>query len=56
MVVVTAEPIGSGTRYLARWAGSPGNPVEYTRFVTTLLQPFLRRWMQRQEVDNMVYI
>src|SRR5688572_31620062 len=30
--LLTGEPIGVGTRYQARWAGSPDNIVEYTRF------------------------
>jgi uncharacterized protein YndB with AHSA1/START domain len=30
--LLTGEPIGVGTRYRARWAGSPDNIVEYTRF------------------------
>ncbi|MGP3912529.1 SRPBCC family protein [Nonomuraea sp. 10N515B] len=30
--LLTGEPIGPGSRYQARWAGSPDNIVEYTRF------------------------
>ena len=30
--LLTDEPIGVGAKYLARWAGSPDNTVEYTVF------------------------
>jgi uncharacterized protein YndB with AHSA1/START domain len=30
--LLTGEPIGVGSRYRARWAGSPDNTVEYTVF------------------------
>jgi hypothetical protein len=30
--LLTGEPIGVGTRYRARWVGSPDNTVEYTVF------------------------
>jgi hypothetical protein len=30
--LLTGEPIGVGSRYQARWSGSPDNTVEYTVF------------------------
>jgi Polyketide cyclase / dehydrase and lipid transport len=30
--LLTGDPIGIGSKYRARWAGSPGTVVEYTRF------------------------
>ncbi|MGI5288943.1 SRPBCC family protein [Nonomuraea polychroma] len=32
VLLLTGEPIGRGTKYRARWAGSPDNVVEYTAF------------------------